>query len=337
MGESARLSVVSGGVARLADVGVRCGLDRGQLLAEARIDPALLEQRDTRLPVDYFTRLWQLLGQKLPGRVLALDWIAAFQPSDMGVIGYLLVQASDLGDMLDTFCRYWQLVNQGLDPKLERGPSTARVTFSPPAALLATQHAPEAMVATLVAMVRRLVDPQFVPLAVHLPHPRTERSPALEKFIGRSLEHGAPRVAVELPASLLERRIAGADPLLATYLRNQADEMLAHIDVASAVSHDAARRIAARLSTGEPDQGSIAKQMGMSERTLQRRLRDEGTTFNKLLEDARRTIAIGYLADSRLAAYEVSFLLGYAEPTTFFRAFKRWTGKTPQQYRASAA
>jgi len=75
--------------------------------------------------------------------------------------------------------------------------------------------------------------------------------------------------------------------------------------------------------------------MGMSERTLQRRLASEGSTFNGLLEEARRTIAISYLADRKLAAYEVSFLLGYAEPSTFFRAFKRWTGKTPQEYRAS--
>ncbi|HMK72490.1 MAG TPA: helix-turn-helix transcriptional regulator, partial [Myxococcaceae bacterium] len=87
----------------------------------------------------------------------------------------------------------------------------------------------------------------------------------------------------------------------------------------------------------QPSQASIAKLMGMSERTLQRRLSDEGTTFNKLLEEARRSVAIGYLADRNLAAYEVSFLLGYAEPATFFRAFKRWTGKTPQQYRASMA
>jgi AraC-like DNA-binding protein len=77
--------------------------------------------------------------------------------------------------------------------------------------------------------------------------------------------------------------------------------------------------------------------MGMSERTLQRRLQTEKTSFNELLEQARRTIACSYLADRKLAAYEVSFLLGYAEPATFFRAFKRWTGKTPLEYRASLA
>jgi len=102
------------------------------------------------------------------------------------------------------------------------------------------------------------------------------------------------------------------------------------------VSQECARKIAERLSRGEPSQTDIARQMGMSERTLQRRLAAEESTFHDLLEDARRTIACSYLADRKLAAYEVSFLLGYSEPATFFRAFKRWTGKTPQQYRATA-
>jgi Helix-turn-helix domain len=67
----------------------------------------------------------------------------------------------------------------------------------------------------------------------------------------------------------------------------------------------------------------------------QRRLHAEGTTFNGLLDESRRTLGESYLADRKLAAYEVSSLLGYAEPATFFRAFKRWTGKTPQEFRAS--
>ena len=73
----------------------------------------------------------------------------------------------------------------------------------------------------------------------------------------------------------------------------------------------------------------------MSERTLQRRLHAEGTRFHDLLEEARRTIACSDLSNRNLAAYEVSFLLGCVELSTFFRAFKRWTGKTPQEYRAS--
>jgi transcriptional regulator GlxA family with amidase domain len=74
---------------------------------------------------------------------------------------------------------------------------------------------------------------------------------------------------------------------------------------------------------------------GRIERTLQRRLQAEGTTLQGILEETRRSIALGYLAHRRFAAYEVSFMLGYSEPATFFRAFERWTGQTPQQYRTT--
>jgi AraC-like DNA-binding protein len=256
MAESGQLTIVSAGVARLADLGVRCGLDRRQILDEARIDPALLEQPDVRLPVDAFARLWRVLAQRLPDRVLALDWLAGFKPSDLGMLGYVLAHAANLGEAIEALTRYHRLLNQGLSPHLERAASIAWVRLSLTPALLAAQHA---------------------------------------------------------------------------------DQMLARIDASKSVSHETARRLAERLAAGEPAQAAIAKQMGMSERTLQRRLQSEGTSFNRLLEDARRSIAMGYLADRKLAAYEVSFLLGYAEPATFFRAFKRWTGQTPQQYRASVA
>jgi AraC-like DNA-binding protein len=95
------------------------------------------------------------------------------------------------------------------------------------------------------------------------------------------------------------------------------------------VSQDCTRRIAERLGTGEPSQTAVARQMGMSERTLQRRLAAEGTTFNELLEQSRRTMAMSYLADRKLAAYEVSFLLGYAEPATFSARSSAGRGKPP--------
>jgi AraC-like DNA-binding protein len=175
----------------------------------------------------------------------------------------------------------------------------------------------------------------FSPIAVRVPHPATSRTPALERFFGTPIQHEAGEVSLELPTELLDRPLPGADPVLAAYLRKQVEAVVQQVDAPNAVSQECARRIAERLGAGEPSQALIARQMGMSERTLQRRLQAEKTSFNELLEQARRTIACSYLADRKLAAYEVSFLLGYSEPATFFRAFKRWTGKTPLEYRAS--
>jgi AraC-like DNA-binding protein len=232
--------------------------------------------------------------------------------------------------------RYSTLVNQAAMPKLERGQATSRMGFILDPVLVATQQQPEAHLLSMVGFLRSVVSPEWTPLAVFLPHPASWRTPALEKFVRAPVHHGAGELAVEFPNTLLGHPLPNADPNLAAYLRKQADTLLGSIDRSHEVSQQCARHISQRLGRGEPSQTEIAKLMGLSERTLQRRLAAEGTTFNGVLEDARRSIAMGFLADRKLAAYEVSFLLGYSEPATFFRAFKRWTGKTPQQYRATA-
>ena len=87
------------------------------------------------------------------------------------------------------------------------------------------------------------------------------------------------------------------------------------------------------MRQGEPDQIDLARKHGMSERTMQRRLKAEGTTFAALVDEVRTDLAKMYLADDKLAVFEVAFLLGYSEPSAFNRAFKRWLGTSPTEYR----
>ena len=335
MADSGRPTIVAGLVARAIHTAASCGLDRESVLAELGVDRAALEDRDSRLPVEAFARAWQLMATRLPGRVLALDWITSWNLTDAGLLGYVLLQLRTVEEAMQTATRYAHLVNQAVRARLQKGSPTSRLGFEMPPVLLTTQL-PEAMLAGLVLQLRNAIDPSFRPVAVRFPHPSTARTPALERYFGASVLHEAGEMSVEFPTEILDRQLPNADPVLAGYLRKQADELLAKLATPNAVSAECTRRIAERLGSGEPSQTTIARQMGMSERTLQRRLAAEGATFNGLLEEARRTIAFSYLADRKLAAYEVSFLLGYREPATFFRAFKRWTGKTPQQYRATA-
>jgi AraC-like DNA-binding protein len=329
-------SIVAGLFARVLEVGVTCGLDRKQLLGELGVDPAVLEDRDNRLPVETFARLWQVVATRCPDRILALEWLRAWKITDAGLMGYLLSHLRTVREAAETMGRYGHLVNQGASARLVEGSPTSRICYSLVPVLLGTQHAAEVILASLTSFLRGVGGQEFRPAAVRVPHPATPRTPALERFFGVEIRHEAGEVSLEVENQILDRPLPGADPVLAAYLRKQVEAVVQQVDAPNAASQECARRIAERLGGGEPSQAAIAKQMAMSERTLQRRLQAEGTTFNELLEQARRTIACSYLADRKLAAYEVSFLLGYSEPATFFRAFKRWTGKTPQQYRATA-
>jgi AraC-like DNA-binding protein len=335
MPDTGRPTIVAGLFSRALDVAARCGLDRQQLLGEMGMAPDVLEDRDNRLPVESFARLWHLISARCPDRPLALDWIATFKITDAGLMGYLVSHLKTVREAAETMGRFGHVVNQAATPALVEGPATSRIRYSLLPVLLATQHAPEAMMVSLTAFLRGVAGQGFAPLAVRLPYPATARTPALEKFFGTEIHHDAGELSLEFATEVLDRPLPSADPVPAAYLRRQVQEVVQQIDSPNSVSQECARRIAERLGAGEPSQSAVAKQMAMSERTLQRRLQAEGVTFNELLEQARRTFACSYLADRKLAAYEVSFVLGYSEPATFFRAFKRWTGQTPQQYRST--
>jgi AraC-like DNA-binding protein len=100
------------------------------------------------------------------------------------------------------------------------------------------------------------------------------------------------------------------------------------------VSHQARQVLCRLLPQGEPKREAVAQALHVSQRTLQRRLQDEGTSFQRLLDDTRRELAEQYLAQPNLTLLEAAYLLGFADPSNFFRAFRRWFGLTPGEYRA---
>lgn len=145
---------------------------------------------------------------------------------------------------------------------------------------------------------------------------------------------------VRFSRELLERPVPAADPLLSRVIERHAEALLAARPLPAETTVARVRRLPCE-SLGQDEAAvtlaGIAERLRMSERWLQRRLADEGQTFDALLDELRRELASRYLADKKLAIAEVAFLLGYSEPSAFHRAFKRWTGKTPSQARQRAA
>ena len=113
-----------------------------------------------------------------------------------------------------------------------------------------------------------------------------------------------------------------------------AQHYLAALDRDDVVSR-ARAAILALLPEGEPSKGAVAERLAMSERTLTRRLAVDETSYRRLLDDVRRELAVAYMAEPRRSVIETAFLLGFTDQSNFARAFKRWTGETPTEYRAS--
>jgi AraC-like DNA-binding protein len=164
----------------------------------------------------------------------------------------------------------------------------------------------------------------------------TERRAEYEHVLSVPTRFGAACEAVVLAESFLDQRLSGADPALAKLLDRHAQELLAKLPRADAFAGHVRRLMLEECRGGEPTMSRIARRLATTPSTLRRRLSDEQTSFKKLLDEARLQMAEAYLGDRSLTLTEIAFLLGYRDSSNFFKSFRRWTGKTPAEYRRDA-
>jgi AraC-like DNA-binding protein len=153
------------------------------------------------------------------------------------------------------------------------------------------------------------------------------------RIFGCPVRFGADVNAIVFDPALLALPLRSADPVLAEILAAADDEALARLPGTTSTADVVRRRLPELLTNGEATLAVTARAVGMSERSLQRRLRDDGVSYQKLLDDVRRELAEHYLARDDLSTADVAFLVGFSDPASFHRAFKRWTGVTPAQHR----
>lgn len=184
---------------------------------------------------------------------------------------------------------------------------------------------------------RQVTGVELRPTEVHLPYPTPDETSVYERTFGAPVIFGERDASLTLRNEDLDRPVVQADPGLISYLDRFADEVQKGLANRGSATEQVRRTIWTELSSGHPSLARIARRMGTSTRSLQRRLSEENTTFAELLDELRRTMALRLLDDPNLAIYEIAFLLGYSEPSTFFRAFRRWQGTSPQAYRQKIA
>jgi AraC-like DNA-binding protein len=175
------------------------------------------------------------------------------------------------------------------------------------------------------------------PLRVEFSHAVPSNLSEHRRIFRAPLLFDRPRAALVLPLRVLELPLHGANPGLCTVLERQVSELLADLPGTETVVDRVKRLIVGELSGGEPSAEVVARKMRATPRTLHRWLTAEGTSYREILDGLRRNLALRYLTEDRLAIGEAAYLLGFSEASAFHRSFKRWTGKTPAQYRSMAS
>jgi AraC-like DNA-binding protein len=226
--------------------------------------------------------------------------------------------------------RYAQLLGTVTITHTVEGSSEAWALALPPPN---PRFAVEYVLGILVVVGRSLAAGDENPDEVQLAFPQPEDSAVYERIYGCPVRWRHHRNALIVSTQRLNRKIAHITPSLALAMQQHAEKLLADLPIASTHSTRVREQIVAALQEGSVSPAEVCRRLKVSERTLRRRLQDEGRTFSDLLSEVRRDLAHRYLEDPNRSVTEVAFLLGFADASAFQRAFRQWYGMPPSEYR----
>ena len=325
------------GLARLAlmqlEHTTRLGVPKGELLREAGITEAQLTDPDGRIPLAAIARLWRATTSRLPDPLLGLRLGADARVRDLGLVGYTMAYSRNVESALRRLSRYSRIVSDALVLHIDAGREASWVRIDVQPALRAYRPAADARLAAALAMCREITGKSIAPLSVQFPYRKPPDTGPYEEFFRAPVEFGALATAFLLRAEDLARPVLAGDESLTGYLEQLAADVLTTLGNERTARDTVRRVLSSELSEGVPDLDAVARSLGMSARTLQRRLRAEGTSFAAVLSDLRHELAQPLLRDGGLAVSEVAFLMGYEDTRSFQRSFHRRTGLSPRAYR----
>jgi AraC-like DNA-binding protein len=326
----------TGGIARLAAARVAtAGLELGPILQEAGLTASQIQDRQARVAVAAQISFLNLVAAALPDDLLGFHLAQGFELREVGLLYFVLSSSATLGDAMARAERYSTITNEGIRLWCQEE-SDFRIRYSYVGVPRhRDRHQIEFWATALTRICRTLTGTDLRPVRVSLAHPRCGASDHLAAFFGCEVAFASDHDEVAFARGAPQLRLVEAEPYLNEVLVRYCEEALSRrVDPASPIRASVENAITPLLPHGRARAGEVARTLGMSERTLARRLAAENLTFFGIQEDMRKDLARHYLADVSLPISRIAWLLGFQEVSAFTHAFKRWTGQTPTQMRS---
>lgn len=312
------------------------GVDPLAVTEEVGIDAAKAANPDWRIPQQTFDALMACCVELTGDEAFGLLAAEQLQPQVLHGLGLAWLASDTVYDGLVRLVRFGKLVSTALDMHLQEERDLVHIYLRREARDGDQAFAGRDYGVGIVTRMCRLALGDFLaPVAVQLERPLPREPERWEYQLSSRIEFDCETTRISWSrADIMERLVTG-DPSLA---RVNDEQTQAYLDsfLAQTTARKVVDRIIQRLPDGPPSQQQIADAMHVSNRTLQRKLKEEGTSFMHLLRDTRLQLACKYLRQPNRSVVETSYLLGFSEPSTFSRAFKRWTGVAPAAFRDEA-
>lgn len=316
------------------------GCDSSELFTQAGLELAHATDSNSRFDTRKMAQVWQLAVQLTGDEALGLKVADYIKPTTFHALGYSIWASDSLKDALQRLVNYVRVVSNAGQLQLEQAADCYRLRFQvnqdEHGQTIVAHEALDAFTASVLQICRDLDQPDLSPSRLLLDRPAPADAAPWQQLFNCPLQFDAAQTMIEFDRELLERPLATANPELAVQSDQVVIDYLARLEWNDIVSQVRAR-VVEMLPSGEPGQENVAKALNLSLRNLQRKLQQADTTYTQVVEDVRQELARQYLEQSHLAINEICYMLGFASLSSFSRAFKRWTGKSPALYRSEKA
>ena len=309
------------------------GGDPDAVLRARGLDHATLAKPDGFIACADFAEILEEAAQATGDGCFGLHFGERYNPKNVGPLTYVALNSPTFAAAFGNIARYLGVHNEAARVSfgIESGWVVARHLLADLGAD-ARQHN-EYSLAVGLNLLRLMAGSQWAPVEVQFAHKPPAEIGEHTRIFHAPVTFGHAANAFVVEREFVERPVPAADERLYPVLQRYLDRVLQEMPRESSVLASVRRAVGEALRDGDPKVRAVAARLGLSTRALQRRLRDQDLDFKRLVDDTRRRFAESYLRDRKNTLTEIAYLLGYSEVSAFNRAFKRWSGSTPSDYR----
>lgn len=309
------------------------GLDPAQVFRQAGLDPAQWNEPGARFNDAKLDHAWLIATELTADPCIGLRVARCFSPASLQSLGFAWLTSDSLYDALARVVRYFRAISDAMELELSLAGDECRLSVGRVLYRRRSQdQSQDALWSALVSLCRVSCGESFAPLSLELVRRQPPCAAEFYALFRAPIRFGAERDAMVFRRDDVERPLPTANRALARHNERIVADYLARLDDDN-FSDRVRIRLVESLPSGGVDAADVARALNVSVRTLQRRLADEGTTYSGLLDQARRELAVRFIGEQRMPVKEATYVLGFSEPANFSRAFKRWTGVSPSDFR----
>jgi len=324
-------------IRRIFNAAAASGVQPEELCRSAELDLSALEDSENRIPFTQLLKFFEHAARLTGDAVFGLHVGEQSSPKLFGILGYVAINSQTFGEALNRWIRFQQIRTKAYKFSLKITGSNAHLAYiyqTPRLLPEECRHDSEETLCSIMQFGRMMTGVDWIPREVHFEHAPLKDISEHERIFRAPVRFNKPFTKLIFDTSVLEMPLVEADLTLGSLLERQAEDLLAKSPQHESFTGQVQQLIRESLSDGNLTMETISQKLGNSSRTLQRKLREEGTSYQKLFEETQSEMSKFYLQQPESRICEISYLLGFSQPSAFHRAFRRWTGLTPKVFQS---